>query len=106
MKPVDFFLDKAKQYVSELDSIISNYVQFDDITFSETDPYNVQKKKIAELKLKIKLLFSEFDKGEFFIDEIKKTENSVMHSFDREDNLRSYKSSLELFIDHINQFRN
>ena len=106
MKSTDFFLNKAKQYASELNSITSNYVQFDDISFSESDPYNIQQNKIAELELKIKLLFSEFDKGEFFIAEIKKKENSVIHSFDRENNLRSYKSVLELFIDHINQFRN
>ena len=111
MKSSEFFLEKAKQYVSEIDSIISDYKEFDLdsrlSSFSNNTPYAIQATSISEIKLKLKLLFSEFDKGEFFLDEIKKMDNRITN-WDRkeEEILNSYKSVLELFVDHINQFRN
>ena len=75
MKSTEFFLEKARQYVSEL-------------------------------KLKIKLLFSEFDNGEFFVQRLNEIESNILTSFDGDERLNSYVSTLELFIDHLNQFRN
>jgi hypothetical protein len=111
MKSSEFFLEKAKQYVSELDSIISEYKEFDLdsrlSSFSNNTPYAIQATSISEMKLKIKLLFSEFDRGDFFLDEIKKIDNSILNwGRKEEENLNLYRSILELFIDHLNQFRN
>ena len=111
MKSSQFFLEKAKQYISDLDSIISEYKEFDLDTklssFSNNTSYAIQKTTISEIKLKLNLLFSEFDKGEFFLDEIKKIDSSILNwGRKEEENLKSYKSILELFVDHINQFRN
>lgn len=109
MKSTEFFLEKAKQYFLDLDSIILEYKEFDlnsRLSFSSNRPYAIQEKSISEIKLKLKLLFSEFDKGEFFLEEIKKLDNSILNWHKEEENLNSYKSILELFIDHINLYRN
>jgi hypothetical protein len=111
MKSSQFFLEKAKQYIADLDSIILEYKEFDlDArlsSFSNNTPYAIQETTISEIKLKLNLLFSEFDKGDFFLEEIKKVGSGVLNwGRKEEENLKSYKSILELFIDHINQFRN
>ena len=83
MKSSQFFLEKAKQYVSEFESIISEYKEFDLdsrlSSFSNDTPYAIQATSISEMKLKLKLLFSEFDKGEFFLEEIKKMDSSILN---------------------------
>lgn len=109
MKSSDFFIEKAKQYVSEFDSIISDSIEFDinsPLAFSSRTPYAIQQISISELKLKTKLLFSEFDNGEFFVQRLNEIESDIRTSLDGDERLKSYVSTLELFIDHINQFRN
>ena len=109
MKSSQFFLEKAEQYVSELQSIISEYKEFDlqsSLSFSNNTPYAIQQTSISEIKLKLKLLFSEFDKGEFFLEEIKQIDNNISYWGKEEEKFKSYISILELFVDHINQFRN
>ena len=108
MKSTQFFLQKAKSYVDEINTIISDYHECDiNNLFSIDTPYAIQQKSISQLKLKINLLFSEFDKGEFFLNEIKKVDSSILNwGRNEEENFKSYQSLLELFIDHINQYRN
>lgn len=105
MKPADFFLGKASQYLTEMDAILSNYVKFDDISLSKDSPYAIQEKKVAELKLKTKALFAEFDKGEPFTDRLKEIDKDPIRSFSDDKPLELYKSVLEQFISHINEFR-
>ena len=106
MKSTEFFLEKAREYISEINLIISDYIEFNSNSFSYDTPYAVQQSSISEVKLKIKLLFSEFDNGQFFVERINEIESDILTSFDRDERLKSYISTLELFINHINQFRN
>jgi hypothetical protein len=107
MKSLDFFLDKAKQYVSEIDTVMKSYKNYID---AYTDPatmkmYNAQKIQIEDLELKSQLLFSEFDKGDIFNERIKASEKSKNPFAQQTETLSVYKRTLELFIDHINEFR-
>ena len=107
MKSTDFFLDKAKQYVSEIDTVINSYKNYID---AYSDPaamkkYNAQKTQIEDLELKSQLLFSEFDKGDIFNERIKSSEKSRNPFTQQTETLSVYKRTLELFIEHINEFR-
>lgn len=105
MKSTNFFIEKSKSYIAEIEKINSNYVRYDDISFSEDDPYVIQQKAISDLILKIKLMLSEFDKSEILLEKLKEIDESILFTFSRDKRLNAYKSLLGLFIDHLNEFR-
>lgn len=99
MKSVNFFIEKANLYIAEIDSILETYVG---ILESETKTIpEGQNQRINDLRLKTKLLFSEFDHGQLFLEALHQR-----YSFDNLDGvLIHYQSILKLFIDHLRYYR-
>ena len=106
MKPTDFYLDKASEYINSIDMILPNLLSSHSQGFDPTPEYKEQKQNISDLKLKTKLLFTEFDNGELFIKEIESIDKNIFLCFKTDELLKEYKHMLSLFIHHIKEFRN
>jgi len=77
-----------------------------DVKEGKTWPSGEQKQKNSDLKLKIKLLFTEFDNGEFFKDRVVSIDEDKWLELKKEDEpFKQYKHVLSLFIEHINEFK-
>lgn len=113
MRGIDFFIDKAKKYITEIDSINESYIQYDynrgigEIMRrrDENDPYEIQSRRVSELELKVKLMFTEFDKGELFLNKFEKIEKNQFSFLSENGNLYLYKDLLTLFVEHLIEFR-
>jgi hypothetical protein len=105
MKSNEFFLEKANEYKTSLNEISKNKIAVDLTKLFNHPEYDQQQKTIKELKLKVKLLFSEFDKGQFFIDEISREEDSRSMALREDYKISIYISVLDTFMNHINEFR-
>lgn len=106
-KTADLFLDKANEYKTAFENILKAYVPSNVSPDWKEDPKHLeQQQKIADLKFKTKLLFTEFDKGELFLDKIKSIDTCDYGTFDDEQSrLPAYNQAIDLFIDHLNTFR-
>jgi hypothetical protein len=111
MKPIDFFITKANSYLTQIEIISNAYIPYDfsgDFSsFDRKNPErNKQQKEISNLDLKIRLLFAEFDKGEFFIAKLDISKSNFANLVDEKYFLEYSKETLELFIEHLIDFRN
>ena len=104
MKTLDFFISKAKEYSSTIDEIQKHYIS-PYTAFDSSLEYQEQKRKILDLKLKVKLLFSEFENGEIFNSEVKIADKDRSYALHTDELLEVYKHVLSLFIDHIVEFK-
>jgi hypothetical protein len=68
LKTTEFFIEKANEYTAEIDRITSNYIPFS--ASREKPGFQEQSDEISDLKLKIKLLFSEFEHGHLFVEKV------------------------------------
>jgi len=111
IKSTDFFIEKAENYIIDVDSFLlkninsgitdKRFMNSDDLSQLETRLADIQ-----ELKLKIKLLFSETDNGNLFTENlIKRTTTSDLLHISNKKVLESYKRTLELFIEHIKDYK-
>lgn len=99
------FVLKAKEYIETIDNITSNYISELNRRLDKKDiEFQNQEKNIFQIKIKVKLLFSEFSKGEFFIEKINESDNTYSLLFGEIKKLNVYKESLLLMIDHIENF--
>jgi hypothetical protein len=110
MQSMDFFLNKAEQYASSLDTIRRGYIDYFSARYdAETEAeFKTQKAQIEDLTLKVQLLFSEFDKGEAFYQRVKSAEEAAKadsSSSAQTEALATYVRTLQLFIEHIKEFR-
>jgi hypothetical protein len=103
MKEPAFFIKKAKEYVSEMEAVISNNESFQKLS---TLQYSDKDKQKSALELNIRLLFAEFDNGSYFVDEMKKINDNWMRyePFETGSMLAEIEL-LNLFISHIKEFR-
>ena len=62
MKTADFFVEKAKGYINSIDELLPSLTS----EYSFDGLSKEQEQKVSDLRLKSKVLFSEFDKGEVF----------------------------------------
>ena len=99
MKSADFFIKKAQEYLTSIDEITPNYISLAQAMNEQQyeAQYKAQSAKFDDTILKIKLLFSEFDNGKLFTDRIDDVHDVAL--------LESYKHVLNLFIEHLNEFR-
>jgi hypothetical protein len=107
MKSTDFFIDKANEYIKSIDNILQNFTSKYSGGFDKSPELKEQERKISDLQLKIRLLFSEFDKGDIFYSNLKyyyEDSMSRLYTTD-EEILKKSKHTLELFIDHLKEFR-
>ena len=113
MKTPKYFLDTAHKYLRDITEVSETYIRYPvgdksidkDYLFEQRDKHEKQQHLISELFFKIKLLFSEFDKGELFIDRLGKRDISIRQHYIEFDRVRDYKKCLLLFIEHVNNFR-
>lgn len=105
MKSADFFIDKANEYIKSIDEVLPNLLSPYSQGFDPTPEYRKQSEKISDLRLKTKLLFTEFDNGELFKNKIVGIDENKMLWFKEDELLKQYKHTISLFIDHINEFR-
>ncbi len=112
MKPTNFFTKKAESFLEllnifklvEFDYSISNDIYEDTINGNNSE-YSTQLELLYNIKFQIKLMFSEFDNGELFLQRIEnfKTKNIFKHNFEEHENL---KKVTELFIEFLKEYRN
>ncbi|MFD2920888.1 hypothetical protein ACFS6H_14285 [Terrimonas rubra] len=111
MKSVDFFIDKANEYIETATSLSLNLIprlKFSD-GINKSYELEAQERNLSDLYLKVRLLFSEFENGDIFFSELKpmydETGLSKLFPNFEEDKLTKTKHILELFIGHINEFK-
>lgn len=112
MKPTIFFTKKAESFLDQLNNIklvefdysISNDIYKDTIN-GDNSEYDIQLELLYNIKFQIKLMFSEFDNGELFLQSIEnfKTKTIFKHNFEEHENL---KKVTELFIEFLKEYRN
>lgn len=112
MKPTIFFTKKAESFLEQLNNIklvefdysISNDI-YKDIINGDNSEYSTQSELLHNIKFQIKLMFSEFDNGELFLQRIDnfKSKNIFKHNFEEHENL---KKVTELFIEFLKEYRN
>jgi len=108
MKTTDFFVEKANEYIKTIEEIIKNLLPEIPLGFDHFNPpieYVEQSEKISDIKLKTKLLFSEFDNGELFNNQINTIDKNQILNIFKEKVLENYKHVLLLFIEHLKIFR-
>jgi hypothetical protein len=103
MKSADFFIEKANEYIKSIEEILPNIFSKYSQGLDPTPEYIEQSEKISDLKFKTKLLFTEFDNGELFINKITDIDDARVRY--GEDPLEKYKHILSLFVEHIKDFR-
>jgi hypothetical protein len=100
-----YLLSKAIDYKNEIEKILSETrVSFTDFKSNEDKRGKTFDNK-TELKLKIKLLFSEFENGEILIQQLSEIDNERYLREDISSGLLRYQQTLQLFIDHLNDYR-
>jgi hypothetical protein len=105
LKTSEFFIEKANEYIAEIDRITSNYIPTS--ATREKPGFQEQSDEISDLKLKIKLLFFEFEHGHLFVEKVVGTKTGVNYNLNTHDQLLVvFRRYLSLFIEHIKLFRN
>lgn len=103
MKSKDFFSKRANDYILEIEKVVEEYLKYAKL---EKKQYQLLQDSTSELKLKIKLFFSEYKYGKIFLKHIKSIEEkSTQPTLSSNQILKSYKMLLELLIYHIEEFR-
>lgn len=102
MRTADFFIEKANSYLITVEKIESNYKND---SLGPNSEYHIQQKEISEIKLKIKLMFAEFEHGNLFSKRIDEIEGTYFRLLGEKSNLLDYGSLLNLFIDHVKEYR-
>lgn len=110
-KTADFFIEKADNYIADINYYLQNdsLIDFLDRRLLEADKkneFNNCLSEIKELKLKIRLFFSEFENGNLFTNNLMNDPKDAqgLLSISEKDILKSYKRTLELFIEHLKEF--
>ena len=108
MKSADFLIDKAKEYITSIDSLSPNLVSKYSGGFDKLPELEEQENKLSDLYLKVRLLFSEVDNGDIFFSQLKPIYEDKLLSIKpkgEEEKLAKTKHTLELFIEHITDFK-
>ena len=104
MKTSEFFIEKATEYIADIERITTNYIPFS--PNREKPGFQEQSDEISDLKLKIKLLFSEFEHGHLFVEKVIGTKNNVNYNSVNQDQLLVvFRRYLNLFIEHLRLYR-
>lgn len=99
MRSTDFFIGKAKEYITSIDKILA--VLLSSALPGTFTKYNEQPEKISDIRVKIRALFSEFENGGLFEKNIVAIDDNNMLRLDDEEILERYRHILSLFIDHL-----
>jgi len=108
MKSADFLIDKAKEYIISIDGLSPNLVSRFSGGFDKSPELEEQENKLSDLYLKVRLLFSEVENGDIFFSQLKPIYEDQLLSLKQngeEQKLAKTKHTLELFIEHINDFK-
>lgn len=105
MKSGQFFLDKAISYLQEINAAIDDSKTHKYSSWEDSPEDIAKAKRDKALKMKIKLLYKEFDNGEVFYNECIKTDDIHTLSMQSDKKLELYKENLVLFIEHIKEYR-
>ncbi len=108
MKSADFLIDKAKEYITSIDGLSPHLLSKYSGGFDGSPELTEQENKLSDLYLKVRLLFSEVDNGDIFFSQLKHIyeDNLLILKPNGELNkLAKTKHTLELFIEHINDFK-
>jgi hypothetical protein len=107
MRETAFFVEKATEYRSAIENILSKLASSTSWNTYDSTVHKTLQNEIIVLTLKTKLLLSEFDKGDLFITELKKADERI-NNFESSTSveLLKYTQILTLFIEHLNTFRN
>jgi hypothetical protein len=104
LKTSEFFIEKANEYIAEIDRITANYIPSS--STREKPGFQEQSDEISDLKLRIKLLFFEFDHGHLFVEKVVGAKSSVNYNVNSHDQLLVvFRRYLSIFIEHIKLFR-
>ncbi len=111
-KTASFFIEKANNYIAEINNYLEKdiYIDFLDIRLlkpeEKTKSYNYLS-EIRELKLKIRLLFSEFENGNLFSNNLMSDPKDArgILSTSEKNILKSYKRTLEIYCEHLKEYK-
>ncbi|MCF0068840.1 hypothetical protein LZD49_00065 [Dyadobacter sp. CY261] len=104
MKPPIFFIEKANEYIAEIDRLTANYVP--PSSAREKPGLQEQTDEMSDLKLKIKLLFFEFEHGHLFVEKVVGAQNNNKYNKGTNDQLLViFRRYLGLFVEHLQLFR-
>lgn len=88
--------------------MIKNFITYQSVYYDEGKKkaaHHSQQQDIKDLQLKTQLLLAEFDKGNVLNERLKSAEQARKPSSDDTGLLEVYKRTLELFVEHLNDFR-
>lgn len=106
MKDTKFFIEKSKTLIIDLkESEIERFESFFDKN-DTTSMFEVKKNnrnKIGELEFQIKLMFSEFDNGQLFLQKIESFDNRMR--FNDEPKRAFLVDTLKTFIAYLEEYR-
>jgi hypothetical protein len=111
MKPNTFFIGKAESFITELNLmklVEINYEEFTNnidqkrITGNKSN-FDIQRTELYDLKFHIKLMFSEFDNGNSFLQKLEDFNN--INPFSNEPLKNHLLKTTQLFLDFLNEYR-
>ncbi len=103
MQHAQLLLDNGRKYLTAIDELLA--VQPKTTTWEDSEEEEAWNKKVVEMKLKIKLLYAEFDNGKYFLEECYAIDAKSTLIDNYETKIRQYKKYLQLFIEHLNEYR-
>ena len=104
MRSATFFIEKANEYIVEIDRLTANYVPPSSVR--EKPGLQELSDEMSDLKLKIKLLFFEFEHGHLFVEKVTSTQNGRKYDKSTNDQLLViFRRYLNLFIEHLQLYR-
>lgn len=104
MKNASFFKQKAEGFLDQLNSLNPKYYEFNYTEKYNNDDYLNQSKELEEIKFQIKLMFSEFDNGNVFLEKLNSFNNTDA-IFDNQPKIIFLKGINKLFIDFLDEYR-
>ena len=102
MKNTSFFKQKAESFLEQLNSLNPKDYKFNH--FDNNNDYSNQSKELEDIKFQIKLMFSEFDNGNLFLEKLNSF-NNVDAIFDNQPKIIFLKEINKLFIDFLVEYR-
>ncbi|PSL18224.1 hypothetical protein [Dyadobacter jiangsuensis] len=104
MKSSSFFIEKANEYIAEIDRLTASYIPASSVR--EKPGHQELSDEISDLKLKIKLLFFEFEHGHLFVEKVTRASPGNGNINQVNDHLLViFRRYLNLFIEHLQLYR-
>jgi hypothetical protein len=103
MQQAQLLLANGRKYINAIDELL--VVKPMSKCWEESIEEVAWNKNVVEMMLRIKLLYAEFDNGKYFLEECYAIDAKSTLIDNYETKIRQYKKYLQLFTEHINEYR-